>query len=564
MKMMNIRPSQLGLFLALLSVSTPVASQQVCLFSDDVPDDCPDDTYCSFGGLCLEVGACTDVEDCLLPDNSPYPMALCIGTTVCSDGFCGINCGEFPPENTPIDGRETECATNADCGERGDSYCASDGICEPMGGCAIPDDCFNEANIGFPIAPCMGGMGCNERKCEMDCTGGSDAIFTCKKSKDCPEKDLYCTTMGHCRKQGTCDVVDDCNVFDNSYVMVECIGRQYCDGFQCGIACGEEPVEANPPVRCDTSNDCNADDYCAGNGMCLPAGSCDRVDDCNNLENSFMTIACVGEMSCESGRCAKTCEGTEEEPSCSTSDECGFDEYCAGNGSCLKTGGCDQVSDCSISDNIFPVAACLGTLSCDSGMCSMNCDSSPVDSEKFENGAPVVVETLCSSDSDCLTVATERSLNNLYCAQGVCMEQGLCTSDSDCLNPANVLWNDKKCYGYLHCAKDGYCDRVCGVDCKNGSRSPQCVTNPCDVQPMCEGAVSCQMTTCDNGCGTMFFDAAGAVVDCNAVETGTEADPETPAFAEPATNNLEDGSSAAILRSTVSALFVAVLVAAAV
>merc|ERR1711935_915857 len=69
--------------------------------------------------------------------------------------------------------------------------------------------------------------------------------------------------------------------------------------------------------------------------------------------------------------------------------------------------------------------------------------------------------------------------------------------------------------GYVHCNDAELCDIQCGEECKNGSRAAQCVENPCDVEPMCTEAVSCQMTTCDGECNTLFFDAAGAVVDCD-------------------------------------------------
>merc|ERR1712224_1108267 len=81
-----------------------------------------------------------------------------------------------------------------------------------------------------------------------------------------------------------------------------------------------------------------------------------------------------------------------------------------------------------------------------------------------------------------------------YCAQGVCMNHGSCLSDSDCVNPANFIWSDKKCLGYLYCTSEGRCDRNCGEICKNGSKSVDCFANPCDTQPMCDEAASCVWT----------------------------------------------------------------------
>jgi hypothetical protein len=36
-------------------------------------------------------------------------------------------------------------------------------------------------------------------------------------------------------------------------------------------------------------------------------GGCDNIEDCANRENSFMLAACVGEMTCEEGRCGIDC-----------------------------------------------------------------------------------------------------------------------------------------------------------------------------------------------------------------------------------------------------------------
>ena len=567
---LTVRPVRLGLFLALLSLSgttTPVASEQVV--SCGTSDDCPDETYCSIEGTCLDVGNCNEVADCNNPSNGPYPIALCLGTTICEQGSCGVDCNQIPPAETDadtvVDG--VPCETNTDCpGGRDAEYCASDGICEKMGGCAVPDDCFNDANIGYPIAPCMGGMQCNSRRCEMDCSGGSDAIFTCQTTEDCREPETYCSTFGQCRRYGSCDVVDDCSAFDNVYPMIECVGRQYCEGSMCGIACGEMPINDPPAVTCGTSEDCDLDDYCAGNGLCLPPGACDRVDDCNNTDNIFMTIFCVGPMFCESGMCGKTCEEVAAQPpKCTTSDDCLEEEYCAGNGMCLSNGSCEQDDYCDNRDNMFMAPTCLGTLSCDAGMCYKACDSEPVKEDTTdgdEDGSPVVInKTSCTSDADCLTLATERSVTGWYCAQGVCMAPGSCQSDTDCFNPSNLIWNAKKCMGYLHCTDEGTCDTQCGEMCKDGSTAAVCVADPCDVEIMCEEAVSCRTDVCDRECSAVFFGAAGEVVECGdggpfVNKNNPDANWETDAeFSE------EASSATTTIRSVLPALLAAVLVA---
>ena len=92
----NIYPVNLGLFLALLfCVTTPVVSQQV---SCETSNDCPEESYCATGGFCLAIGDCTEVADCNNPSNSPFPVVLCIGTTICDQGSCGVDCSRAPPE----------------------------------------------------------------------------------------------------------------------------------------------------------------------------------------------------------------------------------------------------------------------------------------------------------------------------------------------------------------------------------------------------------------------------------------------------------------------------------
>lgn len=563
----TIRPNHLGFILALLSLSgtTPVASEQDVVSSCSTSFDCPTDTYCTIGGTCLAIGNCNQVADCDNPSNGPYPVALCLGTTTCELGSCGVDCSQNPLEPPP---GAVNCVTNDDCpGGRGSEYCASDGYCEPIGGCAVPDDCFDPANSPFPIAPCMGGMRCNSRRCEMDCSGGSDAIFQCQTTADCPVPETYCNSFGQCGRNGSCDTVDDCRNVDNIFPQIECIGRQFCENRSCGINCGEDPLDVAPGGSCSSILDCTGDEYCAGNGVCLPPAACDRLADCSHPDNIFMTIACVGPTTCESGMCTKTC-GEFEPGSCFTTADCGMEEYCSNDGVCLKNGSCNLEEDCSTSDNLYAVAMCIGTVSCDMGVCAKTCDSEPVveGKDKIENGSPVAIDVnTCASDSDCLTLATGRSATGLFCAEGVCMDQGTCLTDNDCLNPSNILWTAKKCMGYVHCNDAGLCDIQCGEECKNGSRAAQCVVNPCEVEPMCTEAVSCQMTTCDGECNTLFFDAAGAVVDCDSSTQPLEGNKMAPdANKDAIVDSVESAEeSSATTRCIVSAILAAGLVATA-
>jgi len=520
---MKMNPAHWGVVVAVLLLSTPVASQEIkCQTVDDCPDmqycnsvietcmsvgscvepkdcsdltnspypmiecagtlscrkgtcgidcgvfpdeydcnsieDCPDNMYCnSISKKCMDMGACVEPNDCSDPTNGPYAQILCMGTQICASGRCSIDCGVFP-EDDPGGSMESPvgllCSSDADCpNDRGEQYCASDGRCEEIGGCAIVDDCFNDANKGYPIAPCMGGMECNDRVCGMNCYGGSDALFRCEKSKDCPQPDDYCNSYDICRPKGACNTDADCFLPDNSYPEIACVGETKCDMGTCSKSCGVPDEETTRPTKCKAISDCEPDQFCTGNGYCRPSGSCDSEADCEHPDNDVFLPFCVGTVTCEANKCGKVCNG--------------------------------EVT-------VTPP---------DSGA---------------EDGSAVDLNVVvsCTSDDDCTTTATERNAGvEKYCAQGVCTNHGRCFSDEDCINPGNFIFADKKCMGYQFCNEEGRCDRECGESCKNGSRAVQCFTNPCDsVDLESCGAARCAMWTCDGECSSLLFDAAGNVM----------------------------------------------------
>merc|ERR1711884_272813 len=81
--------------------------------------------------------------------------------------------------------------------------------------------------------------------------------------------------------------------------------------------------------------------------------------------------------------CGKTCNTEapgEGAVACGGSDDCETGEYCASNNVCLPIMACDRVEDCSNPDNSFVTIECVGTTTCEDGMCDKTCDSA-------ENGA---------------------------------------------------------------------------------------------------------------------------------------------------------------------------------
>lgn len=460
-----------GVVLALLS--TPlVASQESCSSTAE----CQETQYCNSLGICMDMGDCAEVKDCL-DETNVFGQALCIGVEFCEDGSCGIACGAEPSitDPTPVDPNFL-CTTSADCPSE-KYYCSTGGTCEKPGGCNVVDDCFLDDNQGYPVAPCMGGMECMDRKCEMNCYGGSDALFACETASDCPDSSMYCNSYETCQQSGTCVIAEDCDLPGNSYMSIDCVGFNFCDEMgRCGKQCAEEsePVEAGEgelgevprptPFSCTVSEECPDEEYCAGTGSCMPMGACDQLDDCSNLGNLFITPACVGTLTCEEGRCGKQCGGLPD----------------------------------------------LGE----------------------DNEAPVVIDGIpCSNDDDCngITTSTTRSAveEPMYCAQGTCKKHGECSSDNDCINPANFMWSDPRCFGYLFCTSEGTCDRKCGNDCKNGGRAVQCFANPCETMDWseCDDAVSCVMDACNGECDQMLFNAAGyKLADCAVAADGDAID----------------------------------------
>lgn len=376
-----------------------VSAEETCTTSNDCESE---DSYCASSGTCLSVGACAEVSDCSDPTNQPFALVMCVGTMECREGMCGMKCGDMGDDRMACDAYSTDPSV---CGER--AYCSSEGICTKIGSCAIADDCFHQNNVGFGVALCFGNMECtSEKKCEMDCNGGSDAIMVCDTSEDCLGDDDYCSTEGICMENGSCNVVDDCSNLNNTYAMIECVGTLTCESNMCGKVCGD------------------FDSASAGNASAVeaPAAFCTRDEDCLSL-------------------------APRERTGLFAPDETPEVEY--------------------------------------------------------------------------------------YCADGTCRQMGSCATDSDCSNPANRLYQDKKCLGYLSCDV-GTCDRICGQECLRG-RPGRCEANPCAADPAtaCPGAVSCITDTCNGSCEAVYYGEAGNILaGCGSGETSVDQSAAAPESGE--------------------------------
>lgn len=182
---------------------------------------------------------------------------------------------------------------------------------------------------------------------------------TCGETSACKPDD-YCSTSGQCQKPGQCATDEDCQNPSNKFGGN---GDPYCSS-ECEISegtcltmCQDEEAppdfqdEVAPPDVPNSSLECANDEACGDSNFCLRGecqnhGACVEDIDCKNPSNSFMTIECIGYVSCKEGACARTCsssssnscpDGVSEvrcfaqpcRASCPESVNC-VDDYCGG------------------------------------------------------------------------------------------------------------------------------------------------------------------------------------------------------------------------------------------
>ena len=175
--------------------------------------------------------------------------------------------------------------------------------------------------------------------------------------------------------------------------------------------------------------------------------------------------------------------------SCATGDDCGAGDYCADNGICQEHGFCQVDLGCLHPENSFLVAACVGLLTFENGMCSKTC-------------AMGALEAPCKTSDDCS--------GDLYCStNGKCLESGSCGRVEDCSSPNNIFASIA-CLGAFTC-DEGMCGKVCGDPCADNS---DCVEGDyCASNGICLPSMSCAIPDDCNAVGNNFMqiDCIGAV-----------------------------------------------------
>jgi hypothetical protein len=354
------------------------------LFGCSSSSDCPGGIgidYCTSNGICVSVGSCVSDTDCTNNiDNSPFAIAMCIGTLECSiDGTCS-----------------QICDTGDTTGDTGDGAAPP---AEEEGGEE------EEVPTNTNYTPCR-----NNNWCDID--------------------NEYCDTINDvCLQMGQCNILDDCTDMNNVFAIVQCVGTLSCTDGQCTKICDgtdsdegeidEEEIDEEevPTTPCRTMDECSDDgtEYCDAifTGICLKMGSCNVISNCLNRNNLFAAEQCIGTLSCIDNQCSIICntngsngDGSGSDPmstTCTTDTDCntyaGTDlvaseeragdiegddgsigrngSYCA-QGVCMDMGSCNDNSDCSNPINLFDDIRCAGYLSCGSddvgdGICTRNC-----------------------------------------------------------------------------------------------------------------------------------------------------------------------------------------------
>ena len=545
-----------GLFLALMSeqVAAQACSSQL---------DCPTDRYCNpNSNTCMVMGGCVAASDCNIEENFPYRMPFCLGTTICNEGTCDIECGIIPEDEQDkqplikcrsgadcpstldgqvnvcnrdgyceiVDDRQiTSCTSHEDCR---DGYCASDGSCHKIGGCSAVNDCFLPENQGYPIALCMGERTCTNNMCGVNCTS-SDALWSCEASEDCPGDDEYCNAFNFCSASGTCASDADCFNRENSFFEIDCVGTKTCENGSCAKVCdGSEPIPSKPlpvpsgetKISCTKDDDCNgstttattragsADEMYCAQGTCKPQGSCSTDSDCINPSNVFFSDKrCNGYLFCdETGQCDRecstNCSNGSPKARCFT-NPCDTEDWRSQGAVSCVLDACDNTCDTMLFDAAGSVVTEGGTVTIDrDGTDTFNRDGTDLMTSGTDKGSA----NTCLSSADC----TEP---DSYCnTSGFCASNGSCTTNEDCLSTDNTFI-EIDCIGLKFCSDEGMCSKNClstvGNPCET---SGDCLDGEfCAGNGLCLASGTCEtVEDCVNAENGLFFPSCVGTVYC--------------------------------------------------
>jgi hypothetical protein len=484
---------------------------------------------CSSNGVCEPAGGCNIDADCNGGSWCDERMHLCTlelvnGTPLPTDpphqnpvlnGICTTAAGTLTCVSGVCDANDNRCGyANGDgpctSGNGGlvcrSGVCSVNGLCEPVGGCNVDEDC-------------TGGNWCNEtaHACTPPLANGAPVPNDPPHKKPVLDGDCSVAAGALTCESGVCDLNDN----------------------ECGYANGDGPCTQNNGSLVCRSGACSA------NGTCEPAGGCNVDADCMggkwcdeslhscapqlangqpvptdgphmNPTLTGMCTAAAGALTCVSGVCDlndNKCGYANGDGPCTTGNGSVVcrSGMCSAGGTCQPAGGCNVDSDCTAGNwcnesghmctpqlaNGQPVptdgahanptlngtcTAAAGTLTCTSAVCDTK------DNEcGFANGdGPCTMTnggTVCRSGT-CST-------------NGTCEPMGGCNVDADC-TAGN--W----CNETMH---------MCAPTVANGMPVP---TDGAHTSPtlngtctVAAGALTCTSAVCDvkdNGCGYALGD----------------------------------------------------------
>jgi hypothetical protein len=411
---------------------------------------------------CVADADCQGGHACLAGSCGPKPLGqTCAGAAECGSGFCvdGVCCDGACADgctSCALPSSKGHCmpapAGAADphgaCLDAGAAVCATNGLCDGVGGCArykpgtvcAPERC--EANVYTPAAVCDGGgqcvtpaslpcapYGCNGARCFSSCRTSDDCLSpnTCVAAS-CGTKPIgaFCSagtecTSGFCA-QGVC-CATACAGTCRSCALAGTMGQ-----------CGDVPTGAPDP-----------------SGKCVAQG----------------TTTCGTNGMCEAGDCQKYPQGTP----------CGG-ASCPATGTTYTPGStCDGAGAC-----VTPAAISCAPYRCGGTACKATCTSD----------GDCVSPSICNAGSCGLKAPGAPCGDGTECASGTCA-QGVC-----CRTPCAGT-----CMSCALPATPGTCAPVAagGGDptgtCKNAGAAS------CGTTGACDGAGACQLfaagTTCAPG-----------------------------------------------------------------
>ncbi len=531
---------------------TKCADTHVC-----VPASCADltlngaetDVDCG-GAVC---GKCADDLNCMVPGD-------CQSNNCGNNGKCAAGtCGDMILNNTQLG------ETDVDCGGTMCPACAFDKSCDVnadcIGGVCTGDKCAatctdtaknqdeSDVDCGGTCDDCVNGDDCNTAAdCESNfCDAGKCAACSvdgqCAAAEYCSSgvcvPDLptgaacgngeQCLTDscvdGRCCMSATCGTCEACNVAGGLGICNPVSAGQtddtcnmaskQCDGFgACKTILGQACAAAGDCL----SNFC-VDGVCCSstcNGVCKSCnlgspGTCSDI--ASGQEDNFPANICTGANSCDgAGTCKK-----DNGQTCAAGAECVsgncLDGRCCGTASCPVCQSCGVTGQEGSCQNIptgqpdnVPANTCVGTSSCDGGVCKKN------------NGQ------VCAGAGECLSG---------NCIDGVCCNTA-CGAECFACNVAGSVGtctpnlagtegglNGNECTGGGTPTCDG--QGACGT---GGVQGIPCVTGGCNAGLTCVDGVCCN-NACSGLCEACVASKTGGTNGtCAGVTVGMDFDNE--------------------------------------